>query len=250
MTAPQQSCGRCGRPLAHGAFTCSGCGAAAPRLTAETRIAPHPAWNAPQPAGPAPSFGEQLGWAPGPPPPPRRSFAAVAVVLAVLLTGGGVWWWVSTHAPQQSAAAAPSSTAPSAVQQAGTRPVTALAPGDQLETQVQRDRADVEAVVGAWVPQVGSKQVGTVDRGTVYDEAAIWADVVAAKARYPETRLLRSDDYSSFKRGGFWVLVVATPFRSAADANAWCAAQGLGRDDCFAKRLSHSEGPQGNTVPR
>jgi len=256
MTAPSQLCARCGRPLVYGAFTCSGCGAAAPRLTAPTRIVA-PAHHAPGPQhyGPPPEFGPPPGYRPAP-QRSSRSFAVVAVlavVVAFLLTGGGVWWWVSTHRAQETSTASIPATVPPTVApepRAAAATAAALTPGEQLESQLERDRPAVESVVGRWIPQIGSKQVGTVDRGTTYDEAAIWADVLAAKARFPQAQLLRSDDYSSFRRGGFWVLVVAVPFAGPEEANAWCLAEGLGPDDCFAKRLSHSEGPQGNTVPR
>lgn len=179
----------------------------------------------------------------------------LAVVVAVVLAGGGAWWWLSARGSAEPVAAPASVpvSAPRTAALAAPAPQAAsapLSPGEQLETQVRRDQPVVESVVGQWVPQVGSKQVGTVDDGISYDDAAIWQTVLDAKARFPQAVLLRSDDYSSFKRGGFWVIVVATPFASPADANAWCEANALGRDDCFAKRLSHSEGPQGNTVPR
>jgi hypothetical protein len=86
--------------------------------------------------------------------------------------------------------------------------------------------------------------------GLAYDEERIWKEFQAAAAAYPDAALLRSDDYSSFKRAGFWVTVVTRAFPNAESANAWCDAEGFSPDNCFAKRLSHTDGPEGNTVPR
>jgi len=46
------------------------------------------------------------------------------------------------------------------------------------------------------------------------------------------------------------VTVIAEPFATSSAANAWCLHQQYGVDDCFAKRLSHTEGPAGNTASR
>jgi hypothetical protein len=44
--------------------------------------------------------------------------------------------------------------------------------------------------------------------------------------------------------------VLARTFDDAAAVNAWCDRQGLDPDACFAKRLSRTSGPKGNTVTR
>jgi hypothetical protein len=46
------------------------------------------------------------------------------------------------------------------------------------------------------------------------------------------------------------VVGLARPFAEGAAANAWCDRQGLDPDACFAKRLSRTGGPKGNTVTR
>ena len=140
--------------------------------------------------------------------------------------------------------------APAAKSDSPTDDGAAADPATALAALVAQDRAAADALLGQWVPQVSAKKVGTADDGTIYDEAAILAAVRTAKARYPQALLIRSDDYRSFRLGGFWVIVVATPYAGAEGANAWCESNGLSRDDCFAKRLSHTDGPQGSTVPR
>ena len=66
----------------------------------------------------------------------------------------------------------------------------------------------------------------------------------------PSSVLTRSERFTSFRGQDFWVTLAAEPFDTAEAANAWCVTQALAPDDCFAKRLSHSDGPSGNTRPR
>lgn len=177
--------------------------------------------------------------------------AAAAVVVAggALLAAG---WW--RDAPTPVPVAAPATSAPAAPATTAMAPsYTALpsqSPRAALAAQVATDRAMAESLVGMWVPQIGSKAVGTSADGVVYDEEAIWEQYLVMRASYPNAILIRSDDYTSFRRGGYWVILAAAPYSTAAGANGWCASAGLSVDDCFAKRLSHTEGPEGNTVPR
>lgn len=46
------------------------------------------------------------------------------------------------------------------------------------------------------------------------------------------------------------MVVVATPYSTAAEVNTWCDPNGFDKGDYFAKRLSHTAGPQGSTVAR
>jgi hypothetical protein len=40
------------------------------------------------------------------------------------------------------------------------------------------------------------------------------------------------------------------PYSTGQSANGWCDSQGIGKDDCYAKRLTHTGGYEGNTLPR
>jgi len=106
------------------------------------------------------------------------------------------------------------------------------------------------ALVGKWVPQLSSKREGDVVDGTRYDAAAVLADFNGWKARVPSSVLTRSERFTSFRGQDYWVTLAAEPFDTAEAANAWCDTEGLAPGDCFAKRLSHTEGPGGNTRPR
>ena len=68
--------------------------------------------------------------------------------------------------------------------------------------------------------------------------------------RYPDALLPWSGDYSSDGPDDFRVTIVGRPFGSAAAANSWCASAGLGGDDCYAKDISHTVGPDGASAPR
>jgi hypothetical protein len=188
----------------------------------------------------------------------RRSRASEVAALALVTVAGvvaGVTYLVQEKEPAAPSASGGSSRAttspPAATPSSALHgdPV-AMSPRVTLDALVEADRAEAEALVGSWVPQISSKEVGTVDDGRSYDEVAILAEINAAKARHPQAVVVRSDDYTSFRRPGFWVTLVATPTSSPDGVAAWCDENGLGPDDCFAKRLSHSDGPAGNTVPR
>jgi serine/threonine-protein kinase len=189
--------------------------------------------------------------------PERRVTTIATAALAVVAVIGvvvGVIYLMPRRADISSVPAGSSRVdAPAPATAGSPAPRTTPAPVSPrvaLDALVDSDRVTAERLVGSWVPQISSKEVGTVVDGRTYDEAAILADIRTAKARHPQAVVVRSDTYTSFRRPGFWVTLVATPFPSPDGALSWCDTNGLGPDDCFAKRLSHSDGPTGNTVLR
>ncbi|WP_254896910.1 zinc ribbon domain-containing protein [Amycolatopsis sp. Hca4] len=139
-----------------------------------------------------------------------------------------------------------------------TPPETTLAPSvipslsaeELLRQQVRSDHAAVEELVGWWVPQLSSKRVGLLVEGRRFGVEDVWSDFQGLKSKYPGALLLSSDDFVSFGKPGFWVTVERTTFASGEEANSWCEAQGIGPDDCYAKRLTHTGSPSGNTMLR
>jgi hypothetical protein len=119
-----------------------------------------------------------------------------------------------------------------------------------LAAQVASDRSTVEGLVGQWVPQLSSKRDGLVADGITYDDDAILAHYSSLLARDPSAVMLYSGDWPVFNGNDYWVVVHPQGFSTAAAANAWCDAQGYSTDDCLAKKLSHSGGTSGSTVPR
>lgn len=180
--------------------------------------------------------------------------ALVTVVLVI------VWaWWsaqprsVVTAPVTGSGISAPPATAPAQPTAQPTAQLTAqpaVSPDVALQQQVDADRPQVEALVGYWVPQLSSKTVGLEADGIVYDDRAILDHVDSLKARYPQALLLRSDDYTSYEKGGYWVVVMPVTYPDGAGANSWCDAQGIDPDQCYAKLLQHSGGAAGTTLHR
>jgi hypothetical protein len=179
---------------------------------------------------------------------------AVVVVVVTMLAAGGAAAWYGLGGPGVSASTAEERTAPSppGALSPDARPVPAAPavpedPAAALAAQVETDRPRAEESVGYWVPQISSKAVGMEVNGAVYDATRILQDFQDANRRY-DAFLVRSDDYSTFQRSGYWVLLVPQRFTDGRAANSWCVTNGFSPDGCFAKRLSHTEAPDGNTL--
>jgi len=179
----------------------------------------------------------------------------VAVVVTVALVAG------SHGGPTTISAGSPvadsSSVATDSPSASTTLPVTSdPVPTDEnsaqqsLQNEVATDRPQVEALAGRWVPQVSSKRPGLVVNGTTYDYLAIWSDFASLKARYPGALLLWSGDYSSFRSPDFWVTIVSQSYDSGESANSWCDSEGIDKDDCYAKLITHTVGYADSTVLR
>lgn len=174
-----------------------------------------------------------------------RGSAAALIAAAIVLTvavGGGTVLMLRPATQTDDPPPPPDTSYPS--------PTTPTAPSaaDTLRELADADRPYADQLVGYWVPQVSSKQVG-VDG---YDASSILREHRSTGSTRPDTPflLVRSEDFSSFRSGGFWVTVAAVPHYTADEANQWCDSQGYPARDCYAKRLSHTEGYSGNAKPR
>jgi hypothetical protein len=175
--------------------------------------------------------------------------ALVAVAALLLVVGGGTAAWYAFAEPTTVSA-----TTIDDDRVAPTPAPTALAPDpgpggpiDPLAVQVGMDRARAEQTVGYWVPQIASKTVGMEVNGRAYDATRILGEFQEANRSY-NAFLVRSDDYSTFQRSGYWVTLVPQMFTDPRAANSWCVTNGFTPDGCFAKRLSHTDPPDGNTL--
>lgn len=187
-----------------------------------------------------------------------RRTAGVLLIVAGLVTVTGlivlVGWWSSRPptittlptgccAPTAAVASGPTSTPGTVVPPAD--------PGAQLQAQKDADSAAVAAIPdGAWVAQLSSKRVGLVAAGITYSNATILSDHQDLRGRYPDVALLWSGDFRTFKYPNFWVTIVTTPYSTADEANAWCDAQQLDADHCYAKRISATTSYTPNTKGR
>jgi hypothetical protein len=228
------TCPRCRQAVRAGARFCTGCGGVL------------------DPSGPVPAPGR-------PATGPHYRLALVTFGVAVVVVGsvlaavlllrpGGAAGAPGATAPATAAAAPPQTSAAAPGPDSG--PVRPTDPGTALSQERAEDAAAADSLVGLWIPQVSAKAAGRAVNGVTYDDGLIWTEFQSYRAAYPDALLVRSSDYTSFRVPGYWVVVIGRAFATADAANAWCAQQSYGPDDCFAKRLSHTSGPAGNTGPR
>jgi hypothetical protein len=136
----------------------------------------------------------------------------------------------TAHRTEVSASVAKGETSPSPG--VPTRPAatgSSPAPSAELATlaiQVEADRPTAEESIGYWVPQISSKSVGMEVNGNVYDSTRILAEFRDAHRAY-DAFLVRSDDYSTFQKSGYWVTLVPQRFADGRAAVSWCGRQRL-----------------------
>ncbi|GAB2782701.1 zinc ribbon domain-containing protein [Amycolatopsis magusensis] len=213
-----------------------------------------PQWRYPPPY--------EAGWTAG-----MKSLTAVAITLVVgllvtltvvlvrqgqpdVVTAEPEQWYPAYVPPAATAPRYAPPTTTTTTPRATTTQPTRDSALSLLTAQVEEDRAQASGLVGYWLPQLSSKRPGLVVRGVTQDHDSIWADHQANKRRYPSALLLWSGDFDSFKYPDFWITVVPESFATGVAANEWCGTQGIGKDDCYAKRLAHSGGYEGNTLNR
>lgn len=138
---------------------------------------------------------------------------------------------VASSEPSTSVAATTSTTSST------TTTTTPPTPEQQLATTRDNDHAAVEAMVGRWAPQLSGKKVGTVDNGITYDLATLLAFHQGLVTQY-DALLLYSGDYN-YQTTDLWVSIAPESFATSQGALDWCVAHAIGRDDCFAKLITH-----------
>ena len=204
---------------------------------------------------------------PGTPPPKRSRGGLIALIAClVLVLGVGVGWGLSrflpgddgsvtadpTQAPT-SGTPAPTADAPDAAPDSVTADpdgTDALPddPSDALTQIAETDREEVVAdLEGKWVPQISSKRAGMEIDGETWTDEDILADHQALRDEHPRVRLLWSGDFGSFKENDFWVTIAGIGYSDPDQALSWCATNGLGPDDCYAKQLNTGGDDEGTT---
>lgn len=204
---------------------------------------------------------------PGTPPPKRSRGGLIALIAClVLVLGVGVGWGLSrflpgddgsvtadpTQAPT-SGSPAPTADAPDAAPDSVTADPDATDalpddPSDALTQIAETDREEVVAdLEGKWVPQISSKRAGMEIDGETWTDEDILADHQALRDEHPRVRLLWSGDFGSFKEDDFWVTIAGIGYSDPDQALSWCATNGLGPDDCYAKQLNTGGDDEGTT---
>ncbi|MFC6012912.1 hypothetical protein [Nocardia lasii] len=127
---------------------------------------------------------------------------------------------------------------------------------NSLRGQADADQPYVSAnLAERWVPQLSAKQNGLVaadvdGRMVNWTNSEILAQNQRLRQQYPGARLVSSDDWSTFDLQGWWITLAGATFTDPDSANAWCDAQAIPADECFAKLVSNSRGSAGSTKYR
>ncbi|BCZ21359.1 hypothetical protein MYSE111917_24510 [Mycobacterium senriense] len=120
---------------------------------------------------------------------------------------------------------------------------------DALRALANADRPFViGSLVDRWVPQLSSKRPGLVADGITWDNVATLREHLQMRLQYPEVRLLRTGDWSTFSVPDFWVTIAGVVFSDADGALAWCRDHHLDHDHCYAKLVSTTHPVDGTTA--
>ena len=154
--------------------------------------------------------------------------------------------------PSASGSSNPSSVSASASTTSQDSASEESAAESSLKWQVDHDRPSVtKDLTGKWVAQLSSKKSGMTADGMTWDNRTTLQEFLKLRQKYPSAKLLYSENWPVFDAGGeYWVTIAGTPYSTAAEANAWCDAQGFDAEHCFAKYIDTNGPSEGTTVNR
>ena len=154
--------------------------------------------------------------------------------------------------PSASGSSNPSSVSASASTTSQDSASEESAAESSLKWQGDHDRPSVtKDLTGKWVAQLSSKKPGMTADGMTWDNRTTLQEFLKLRQKYPSAKLLYSEDWPVFDAGGkYWVTIAGTPYSTAAEANAWCDAQGFDAEHCFAKYIDTNGPSEGTTVNR
>ena len=205
-------------------------------------------------------------YAPTPAPPkpgPDRSLIVLIVgVLVVLLAAGGAVWWLlrgnqtPTPAATQTPPTIPTVTVtqtappdtPAVYVTSATSTTTTIDPEEQalaaLNAQVANDAPMVaNQLQNQWTTLLSTKQLGVPWDGKNWTYQDIWNEYTQLAQQYPNALMTQGGAYSSFKLDNSWYITTSgIVFSTPDNANAWCVANGLPDDYCFAFRITNQPG--------
>lgn len=206
----------------------------------------------------------------GGPPPKRRRFGLIALVaVLVLVLGAGLGWGLTTllskgdtsvvavpseepsQEPSDPPGTAPSGSPGTEAGGPGSAPAEDDLPNDPTEALTQIAETDEDEVVaeldGMWVPQISSKKTGMEIDGETWTDEDILDDHQELREEHPRVALVWSGNFGSFKESDFWITIAGIGYSDPEQALSWCATNGLGPDDCYAKQLNTGGGHEGTT---
>ncbi|WP_286957503.1 hypothetical protein [Brevibacterium sp. UBA7493] len=186
---------------------------------------------------------------PGPAGPPasnrrrRTGMTVVAAIAATVLVAVAVFLGLPLLGPDEDLQP---TQEPSAEGTDGGE--TSVPAAEQLKELAQNDHATVASKLdGHWVVQLSAKQVGLTTEQQTWTDEAILEEFEALRAQHPEAVLLNSSQWSSFRLEAYWITVLNEPYDDPEAALTKCQELGIDRDNCFAKKISSTEGPEGTT---
>lgn len=186
---------------------------------------------------------------PGPAGPPasnrrrRTGMTVVAAIAATVLVAVAVFLGLPLLGPDEDLQP---TQEPSAEGTDGGE--TSVPAAEQLKELAQNDHATVASKLdGHWVAQLSAKQVGLTTEQQTWTDEAILEEFETLRAQHPEALLLNSSQWSSFRLKDYWITVLNEPYDDPEAALAKCRELGIDRDNCFAKKISSTEGPEGTT---
>lgn len=121
---------------------------------------------------------------------------------------------------------------------------------NELESAVADSESELSKLEEKWVVQLSAKRPGEDSGDGEWDYAKILQEYRDNEKKYGKVAMLKSEKWSSFRVKDFWVTVIPTGYDSPEPALKKCEEFKLDRDHCFAKRLSHTMGPDGSTKLR
>lgn len=105
-----------------------------------------------------------------------------------------------------------------------------------------------ESLEDSWVVQLSSKNIGVDEDGVEWTEHDILEHYEEIKAKHSNAIILWSGDWSSYSTDDYWRIVLSETFDSGGAALEWCDSSAYGPDDCIAKLLSKTSGPDGTEL--
>lgn len=109
-----------------------------------------------------------------------------------------------------------------------------------MSWQLDHDKTAANAFYSTFTTQLSSKQYGMQVEEKTWKYRDIYEQFLQRRAKHPNALFIWSGDYPTYQENGttdFYVILSGEGFGSAADATAWCPANGYSTDDCIAVDL-------------
>ncbi|RBP67108.1 hypothetical protein DFO66_102161 [Brevibacterium sanguinis] len=168
---------------------------------------------------------------------------AIVIVLAMLAFFGVRWLAPSTGTVPVDVGGESASPSPS---EELVQP--SASPAEELAAYADDGTEKAADLEGSWVTQLSAKKAGMQADGRTWSAQDILNEYEANRVKYPGAILIRSEDWGSYREGGFLVTVVDTAYDSPGPALDQCRSWGLDRDHCLAKRLVRDGSPENNSA--